>query len=155
MQKTRGLFIFASYCHTLLALAFTISIKTRMWKNKHVEKLTTYLRTLTNRLKWRSRKVKMTNHYHLLVVFHFCRSANDIEEKRRNITPNKSYGPLNVASRTSASKNYTIPFVFSSILTWNMVKLDVPKEETSFTCGISLETGPLANRFEFRAVNSC
>lgn len=45
----------------------------------------------------------MTNHYYLLVVFHFCRSVNDIEEKRKNIKPNKSYGPLNVVSRTSAS----------------------------------------------------
>ena len=44
----------------------------------------------------------MTNHYYLLVVFHFCRSVNDIEEKRKNIKPNKSYGPLNVASQTSA-----------------------------------------------------
>lgn len=45
----------------------------------------------------------MTNHDYLLVVFHFCKSVNDIEEKRKNIKPNKSYGPLNVVSRTSAS----------------------------------------------------
>ena len=45
----------------------------------------------------------MTNHYYLLVVFHFCRSVKDIEEKRRNIIPNKSYGPLNVKIRTRGS----------------------------------------------------
>lgn len=65
---------------------------------------------------------------------------------------------VGVLSKHESFRQKIIPyrsFLAAGILTWNMVKLDVPKEETSFTCGISLETGPLANRFEFRAVNSC